>query len=305
MAKITYTLKNFSLKSEILINQANDIIEEYQEKGFSLTLRQLYYQFVARDLIPNKQTEYKRLGSIISDARLAGKIDWYAIQDRTRNLQGNNHWDSPAQIIKTCANQFKYDLWEDQDNYVEVWIEKEALVGVISSICRQLDVNYFACRGYNSQTEAWNAGQRIKHQVCMGKKVTILHLGDHDPSGIDMTRDNDDRTQLFSENFGDDEVKIKRIALNMDQVEQYNPPPNPAKMTDSRFAGYINEYGESCWELDALDPEVIQDLVEGEVNALRDYEKWDKAVNRQQHARDLIQAVSDNWEEIEVQYGSS
>jgi len=302
MAKITYTPKKFSIKSEIIINQANDIIEEYQRKGFSLTLRQLYYQFVARDLIPNKQTEYKRLGSIISDARLAGKIDWYAIQDRTRNLKGNSHWSSPSQIIQSCASQFKYDLWKDQDNYVEVWIEKEALVGVISSICLQLDVNYFACRGYNSQTEAWNGGQRVRHQIAMGKKVTILHLGDHDPSGIDMTRDNDDRTKLFADDPIGQDVTIKRIALNMDQVEEYNPPPNPAKMTDSRFQGYIDEYGESCWELDALDPEVIQRLVEGEVDALRDYSKWNDAINRQQRARDLIQAVADNWEEIEETY---
>lgn len=80
-------------------------------------LRQLYYQFVARDLIPNKQTEYKRLGSVINDARLAGLIDWTAIEDRTRNLRKVSTWDTPNDILRSAASSFKLDLWENQDNY--------------------------------------------------------------------------------------------------------------------------------------------------------------------------------------------
>ena len=153
--------KSFATASLDIIRQANAIIRDYAAQGFRLTLRQLYYQFVARDLIPNTQRSYKRLGNIISDARLAGLVDWDAIEDRTRNLESNPHWDDPAAIIAAAARSFRLDKWETQPCRVEVWIEKEALVGVIERICRNLDVDYFACRGYVSQSEQHAAGKRF------------------------------------------------------------------------------------------------------------------------------------------------
>ena len=220
MPNICYTDKRFSPGSLDIIQQANDIIEEYIDQGFQLTLRQLYYQFVARAIIANKQTEYKRLASIISDARLAGRIDWKAIVDRTRNMQQNSHWDSPSDIINACANSYQIDKWHGQPNRVEVWIEKDALIGVIENVCQRNDVAYFSCRGYTSQSEMWSASQRlIEYETEFGQETYILHLGDHDPSGIDMTRDIQDRLRLFNA-----ETVVNRIALNMDQIKQYNPP---------------------------------------------------------------------------------
>lgn len=103
-----------------VIGQANQIIQDYQRRGFTLTLRQLYYQFVSRDLIPNKQTEYKRLGKIINDGRMAGLIDWSAIEDRTRNVRKPAAWASPGAIIDAVADQYQEDLWRGQQHYVEV-----------------------------------------------------------------------------------------------------------------------------------------------------------------------------------------
>ena len=153
MPKIAYIEKTFSSSSLDIITQANEIIQEYQLDGLDLTLRQLYYQFVSRGLIPNKQTEYKRLGTIISNARLAGYIDWNAIEDRTRNLMGLTHWNDPGEIIKAARSSFMLDHWTDQEYRVEVWIEKEALVGVIASICNKLDVPYFACNPRQNTNE--------------------------------------------------------------------------------------------------------------------------------------------------------
>ena len=103
--KICYVKKDFSATSLATIKRANTILVEYARQGYDLTLRQLYYQFVSRGLIPNKDTEYKKLGSVINDARLAGLIDWDHITDRTRNLRSNAHWDTPQDIITACANQ--------------------------------------------------------------------------------------------------------------------------------------------------------------------------------------------------------
>jgi len=272
------------------IAQANDIIKEYSLKGFSLTLRQIYYQFVSRDFIPNTEKSYKNIGSIINNGRLAGLIDWQSIIDRTRNLRGNTHWNSPGEIIESAAGSFKMDKWENQDNYIEVWIEKDALIGVISQVCSNLDINYFSCRGYVSQSEMWRASKRIKVNESNGKACYIIHLGDHDPSGIDMTRDIQDRLRLFGT-----EIDVKRIALNMKQVEKYKPPPNPAKISDSRFINYMNKYGSESWELDALSPEVISKLIEKNIKIFRDVTRWELAADIERGYRDTLVDLAENW----------
>lgn len=276
--KIAYIDKNFHQKSLDLIDTCNSIIDDYESRGYTLTLRQLYYQLVSRDIIPNKQKEYSKLGSIVADARMAGLISWKAIEDRTRNIQKNTHWDSPEQIVRAAINSYQINKWENQPYHVEVWIEKDALIGVISGICRQLDVTHFSCRGYTSASEMWKAGYyRMETAIQNGKDPVIIHLGDHDPSGIDMTRDIAERLALFSGYS----IEVNRIALNKNQIEIYNPPPNPTKLTDSRADGYIQLHGYSSWELDALDPDVLSDLVEDAVLELRDNDLWEDAIEEE------------------------
>lgn len=328
MPKIAYEKINLSAGSLSIISKANEILRDYARQGYDLTLRQLYYQFVSRDLIRNKDTEYKRLGSIINDARLAGLIDWGHIVDRTRNLRALSHWTDPESIVSTCAEQFRLDKWANQENYVEVWIEKDALVGVLEKACQPLDVPYFSCRGYTSQSEMWSASQRLLKQIRNGKRVTILHLGDHDPSGVDMTRDINDRLNQFvlyhrvrdiaekheqgseesredyvtrlqdMHNVDMDNVHVNRIALTMDQIRQYDPPPNPAKLTDVRATKYIEEYGDSSWELDALEPAVITTLIQENVTALLDEGQWADDVDQEDNHKADIKLIADNWEKV-------
>lgn len=290
-----YIDKNFSKSSKIIIAGAIQVIDEYQKQGFTLTLRQLYYQFVARGWIPNKQSEYKRIGSIINDARLAGYIDWLTIEDRTRNLIAEPHWEKPEDIIKDAARQFKIDKWATQPVRVEVWIEKDALVGVIEPVCNEFAVPFFACRGYSSQSEQWRAGKRMERYSEGGQGVYVLHLGDHDPSGIDMTRDNSDRLNMFSGN----NVIVKRLALNYDQVEQYSPPPNPTKLTDSRAGQYLELHGGNSWELDALEPRVISNLIADEITNLRDNELWDEACAIEDEKRNNLLKAAAQWDAVE------
>src|SRR4051794_29815064 len=123
MPREAYVPKTFTPAHQRLIDMADQICREYAAQGFDLTLRQLYYQFVARDVIANKQTEYKRLGSIINDARLAGLLDWDYIVDRTRNLRGLSHWENPHSVIRSAASGYRTERWADQPHRVEVWIE--------------------------------------------------------------------------------------------------------------------------------------------------------------------------------------
>lgn len=291
--KICYQAKTFRDESLARIKQANDIIDEYAGQGFDLTLRQLYYQFVARDLAPNTQAEYKRLVGLVSDGRLAGLLDWSAIQDRTRNVRANSHWESPQEIVETCAGQYAIDRWAKQACRCEVWIEKDALLGVIEGVCEEFDVPFFSCRGFTSQSEMWRAAVRMCKWERGEQKTVIIHLGDHDPSGIDMTRDIQDRLELFGA-----KTKVERIALNMDQVEEYEPPPNPAKTTDSRFAGYSVLHGDDSWELDALDPPVLVNLIRRAIKKFRDPDVEAEAVEEEKDGRRALRGVSDNWEEV-------
>lgn len=277
MPKIKYVDRRFNEASLAVIAKANEIIESYAAQGYDLTLRQLYYQFVARNLIPNTQREYKKLGSIINDGRLAGMIDWDRLVDRTRNIQSNSHWIHPKHIVEVCVEQYQIDKWQNQESRIEVWIEKDALIGVIEGVCRREDVSYFSCRGYTSQSEMWGASIRLfKHHEESGQHPVIIHLGDHDPSGIDMTRDIEDRLRLFGL-----DITVERIALNMNQVKKYNPPPNPAKITDSRAGKYIQNFGRESWELDALEPTMLEKLIASKIARYRDERLWAKMVARE------------------------
>lgn len=321
MARILYKPRNFTPESLTIIRLANEVCAAYAEEGYDLTLRQLYYQFVARDWLPNTERSYKRLGSIINDARLAGLLDWDYIVDRTRNLEKNPHWRTPRELIASAAKWYRKDRWAEQSTYVEVWIEKDALVGVLQSCCPDEDVPYFSCRGYTSQSELWDAGQRLTKRLLDHKQnVVVIHLGDHDPSGIDMTRDIMERVGLFiacdtarvAIDMGYDKTgarkfseqmwskfKVQRIALTMAQIEEHEPPPNPAKLTDSRSGDYVERYGYSSWELDALEPATLVGLIRDAVEEHRDPDLWERKTQEEEDERRIVNAASELWGEVD------
>lgn len=260
-----------------LIGVIRNITDEYAVAGYGLTVRQIYYQMVAADIIPNTAASYNKIQGAINDGRLAGLLPWEGIEDRGRSLMGLNHQTSPVGAIKRTRDNYRLDLWAAQDWRPEVWVEKQALEGVIGQICNRLRVNYYATKGYDSQSQSWRAGQRFANYVRKGQRPIVFHLGDHDPSGIDMTRDLQVRLEMFT----GVPVIVQRLALNMNQVEQYNPPPNYAKVTDSRFTAYQEKYGDSSWELDALKPQVISDLIELNIKMIRDEQVWSASLNEE------------------------
>lgn len=298
MPKTAYKQINFKDKSLELIEKVNEIVGEYDAQDYELTLRQLYYQLVARDIIPNNQRSYDNIGVLVNNGRLAGLIDWHSVTDRTRNLRQLAHWESPSQIIESAARQFRVDKWEGQENYVEVWVEKDALVEIVGKAAERWDTPYFSCRGYVSQSEMWAAAQRITYNLSRRnfERAYIIHLGDHDPSGIDMSRDIIDRLTMFSEDLSD-RIELDCIALNMPQIRQYNPPPNPAKITDSRYGAYVAQHGGKSWELDALDPRVLDELISGAIQEHLDDRLFYQHAAAEQKERDRLLKFARNWED--------
>ena len=286
-----YQPKRFSASSLEIIETAANIITDYEAQGLSLTLRQLYYRFVAAAAIENTERSYKRIGSIINDARLAGLLSWEAIEDRGRELVSPPFWASPAAVLRSAARGFALDRWADQETRVEVWVEKQALEGIVGQAAASRQCPYFSCKGYTSQSAMWRAAMRHAAYAEQGQESVIIHLGDHDPSGIDMTRDITERINLL---FGVD-VTIVRIALNRDQIDEYDPPPNPAKMTDSRFKAYANEHGDESWELDALEPAVLHELIVDTIDEYCDESAYMDVVYEEQRERERLLDIADSF----------
>lgn len=311
MPLIAYEPNTMRGQTLAIAELAATIAREYNTAGYDLTLRQLYYQFVARGLTADWQTghnterSYKRLGSIVDKARMCGIIDWHHITDRTRAARdGQSHFDAPGDVINAARWSYHLDKWEGQESRVELWVEKEALAGILGQVATQRDVTYMACRGYMSSSAMWRSARRLGRHAMQGRDVVVYHLGDHDPSGIDMTRDNQARLlTMISHDYGRaaaHRLRFERIALNRDQVDQYDPPPNPAKLTDSRATGYVETHGQFSWELDALPPDVLVDLLNSHIDQVIDQSMWDDMHRQEETDRNLLALTADNWQDVAV-----
>lgn len=296
MAKEKFVEHSFNKASLELIGICGGILEEYRKQGYRLSLRQLYYQLVARDFIENSVKSYKRTGDLVSNARKAGLLDWEMIEDRGREAVVNSHWESPAEILRSAASSFRLDHWEGQENYVEVFVEKDALSGILLPVCLELDVRFTANKGYSSDSAMYEAAKRLMREgyYSYSKNIHVIYLGDHDPSGIDMTRDIRERFEMYTR--GRIEFEVHRLALNYDQVEMWNPPENPAKESDSRYQAYADQFGESSWELDAVEPATLADLVREKIEELIDPEQWDKVEDRENEYIRTLNDLADNFE---------
>lgn len=310
MPKIAYRDWKPTADTLQLLDKANEIIADYAAQGYDLTLRQLYYQLVSRDIIPNRQREYNRLGEIVANGRMAGLIDWDAIVDRGRELDKNSHWNSPREILDTAANAFAFDKWANQPKRVLVMVEKDALSGVLEPVCRRLDVPFSANKGYASASHLWRIAQQLSTWAQDHNQFpVILYFGDHDPSGLDMDRDVFERLQELGDLQGKewseeidpvgdgDGIALERLALTKKQIEKYNPPPNPAKQTDSRAEQYIAQFGYESWELDALEPRVLANLVERNILKHRDESAWNEMLDREEAVKEQLRQFAEQVDE--------
>ncbi len=286
---IRYHEYRFSKEKLAIIELARRITAEYESQGFKLTLRGLYYQFVGRGLTAdwksgvNTPKSYNFLKGLVSKGRKAGMISWTAIEDRGRGLHGTPFFTSPSGAIAQAREGYTTDLWRIQPFRPQVWVEKDAQAGTVGRACKELQVDYFPCKGYASDSALWEAGQRCLRYLGKGQRPIIFHLGDHDPSGIDMTRDNQEKLSMFTGT----QVQVVRLMLNMNQIEEWKLPPNPAKLSDSRSGAYVDEHGEFSWELDAAEPAEIARIITAAILKIRDPDKWNQALL--ERAEDLDQ----------------
>jgi hypothetical protein len=294
MSKIQYRATNFRKDSLAKIMQMRTIVDEYMAQGLRLTARQLYYQFVARGYIENRVQNYKNLTNLLTDARYAGLIDWDAIEDRGREAAIPSQWNSLQDLVDSAVSAYRLPRWETQPKYCELWVEKQALAGVLEPMADEFHVVLSVNKGYSSASAMFVAAQRFKRRG-HGKPKILFYLGDHDPSGEDMVRDIEDRLV----EFGVKDLTVIKLALTMPQIEEFDPPPNPAKTTDSRYAKYADEHGDQSWEVDALPPDELQRIIREAFEAEIDEEAMDEIKEKEEKGKEVLRAAAEQMESDE------
>lgn len=331
------------------------ICEEYQKARYTLTLRQLYYQLVARDFIPNHDKVYKKISGLKDEAVYGGLIDWAIFEDRGRVPHTPYYENSVTEALERTVEYYRLDRQENQNLHVEVWTEKDAISSILKRVTDRYGITLVVNKGYTSSTAIYGAYERFTEKINRDKKVKILYFGDHDPSGLDMIRDIRERVAFminkgdridpyffeclddwwkekkytvydvaeFGEKYAGVEELVKdltarkqerlyelfeegqlamylqetgifeveQIGLTMEQIKEYNPPHNPAKITDPRAKGYIKQFGKVSWEVDALKPDVMQGIVKYAIEDSIDMKTYDFVLKQERAEKDQIENI--------------
>lgn len=285
-----------------LLKEITELAIEYQKMDIKLTNRQMYYQLVATDFIPNATEVYKRVSKFITDARYGGHLDWKIFEDRGRQTKPPSEWENIGALIDTSLKAYRLPRWDEQNCYVEVLCEKQALESVLKPVTKKWHVQFGYNKGYTSAASMYDLYQRVLRGIFDEKEVIILYFGDHDPSGIDMVRDIETRVTEFLVNgelsldpaFVSDVFSVEALALTMEQVLELNPPPNPAKISDPRAKEYIKKHGNTSWELDAIDPMLLQEIAEEGILEYLDQSKYDSIVKREKEEAKALKGFADS-----------
>jgi hypothetical protein len=321
------------MKYAPIVKATNEILAQYKVR---LTIRQIYYRIISPpyQLFANLMKNYKQFDRVLTRAREKGDVNWRLIEDRARGtLGGDFGYDGVGDFLDTSfdidEDQYTRKMWEDQPSYVEVWLEKDALASLVSNVARNYRVLTFPSRGYSSLTKIAEAiCERFYDRFITLKPVLVLHFTDHDPSGLDMSRDAEARVKDYfgrmmnEETFihlrrdhpelSHDEVhklyeekieefkrrvvgkgwselfQLKRIALTYDQVKKFDLAPNPTKMICQGRESYVSQFGDECWELDALPPDELERIVDEAVNDHIDQKAWNKTAREIENEKKAI-----------------
>jgi len=282
------------LRSYWTINTVEHVREILREYNFPLTVRQIYYRLVSKNVIPNTPSSYKMLSKALVKARERGEVDDSKIEDRSRQILGVGDYgfESIEEFINDRITLLKYSyvfytkrLWSNQPRNVIIVLEKDALSRLFVEVADRYRVHVYPTRGYSSYSYVKDI---VRHINTKDKTTIILYFGDYDPSGRDIERDLVDRLRRYgAKNF-----EVRRIALTREQIAQYNLPPRPEDVAtieklkrDPRAKRYGIDY--AC-ELDALEPKTLQKIIEDAILENIDLSKWKETLRKIEEEREEL-----------------
>jgi hypothetical protein len=286
------------------VQRTNAIILDYAAQDLlPLTLRQIHYQMVVRHKdYPNIKVSYDHLATDLVAARMAGLVPWNAVDDPTRDLHSFTGWDSAQDRMRDAALTHHIKRWKNQEYFPIVLVEKDAALGIISRACNEWDVPYASCKGYGSVSALRNkVAGHCRAVLACDQIPVVIHLSDHDASGWDMPRNLVEYLDLLV----GQKVDVRHIALTLDQIaEGYGEgeplPSDPVKSTDPRAKKYIQDLANhglepGAWEMDALPPADLHDVIVDEIKSLLDEDLWKKAEAEEKEQKQAIVEIADQW----------
>lgn len=247
-----------------------------------MTVRQLYYQLVARQLIENNRSRYQAVSTAVVKARQDGLIPWRWIDDRLRRPRRVSMWEDLSDFGEAVCRSYRRDVWATQPTYIEVWVEKDALSGLFEDVLGGYGVTLNVGRGYDGWSSLHRAAQRLDDDS------VILYFGDFDPSGEDMVRSLGERLAFF-----DVEAEIVKCALTADDIDRYDLPPAMTKRTDTRRAAFVAKHGDVSVELDALPRSVLEARIRAELESRMDMDALEDVRALEEEEKERLKEVID------------
>jgi hypothetical protein len=268
-----------TLQSLELLLQAREILTASPRP---MTVRQLYYRLVAALVIPNSARSYQNLVNLLTKARKVDLLDTSKFVDRARSVTKPRGYADLSDYLDVVRESYARKPNDGQPHYVEVWTEKDALSAIIGDVIRPYGAHLVVCKGYPSYTVLVEAGQRFNEELegRLDSEVHLLYFGDFDPSGEDIFRViSEEMFALVGVDF-----EITKVALTPELVVEHDLPPIPTKASDSRSFGFRHTHGDAAVELDALPPEILEELVRDAV------EEWfDEAAHQEMSAKEATE----------------
>jgi len=278
-----------------LIAAAKAILEEIQPAS----IRAVCYRLFVAGLIPTMaKNNTNAVGRLLVGAREDGVIPWAWVVDETREAERISAWNNPEEIIRAAIQGYRKDYWTAQPERVEVWSEKGTVRGTLAPVLNEYGVTFRVMHGYGSATSLHDIAEETAEN---DKTLTVLYVGDWDPSGLHMSEIDLPRRL---ERYGGS-LNIIRVALNADDVAAGTGLPSfevETKSKDPRYKWFLDRYGRQCWELDALSPVTLRQRVDDEIFALLDVDTWNRAIEVEAAERESMQNILGTWKSISMQY---
>jgi len=270
-------------RSRAEIESIRDAIVQVLRAEHPATVRQVFYQLVPLGLIAKTEAEYKHtVGRLLVEMRLDGTVPFGWIADNTRWMRKPRTFGSLQAALELTVGTYRRALWAEQDVYVEVWLEKDALAGVLYEVTADLDVPLMVTRGYPSLSFLADAAEVISAQ---SKPAHLYYFGDYDPSGMDISRVTESRLREFAPTA---EIHFERVAVTPQQIAQWSLPTRPTKTTDTRSKGFGNE----SVEVDAIPPRRLRDLARRRIVEHIDPGVMERTRAIEQAERDTLESIA-------------
>jgi hypothetical protein len=257
----------------------NAVINILNAETGQITIRHLYYCLVGFGIIEKTEKAYHQLCDHLSKWRRGGLIEWDAFTDGTRGTISPTTFIDVPDALSTIMTVYRRDVWEEsQKDYIEIFIEKDAMLSVIRDVTDKYLVPLFSCRGFSSLSALSQKADTFRKKIDGGKNITVYHLGDWDPSGCEATK-------AIRNTFNDDfnlGINIIRLALNEEHIKNYNLPTRPVKSSDTRSKNWVGE----CVEIDAMPTVELNNIIEKQILTHIDLESWNKVL--EQEKQDIL-----------------